>query len=523
MTKNYLRRLIPILAIAATSSSEMIAQSSTKPMCIEVNAGYREYLGDLGSSLFFKKKPDYQGLGINFGYQVKPTIDAVFNFTTGDVGYYTIVPWQIPIYKTPGFRANTIDATLGLRFKLGNLIKKGDDAKLNPYLYAGFGGYYIHSAIRNRVQHITDMGANIQFGGGISYQFTEVWGIRWSWTGNYTMNDRWDGANGNPDNLIHELYRTNDLYSHHAIGITYSFGEGNGDPKVKKFKDEDKDDVWDKLDKCKGTPEKYRDLVDSFGCPLDSDKDSILDADDACPKVWGPRKFNGCPDTDGDGIEDKVDACPTIAGLAAFNGCPDSDGDGVQDKDDQCPKVKGEIAFNGCPDGDGDGVEDRKDKCPTVAGAIAGEGCPDTDGDGVYDNIDKCKDKVGTVENKGCPEIQQAVVERIRQSAAGIFFDVNKDVIQARSYANLDKLVTIMNEFPEATVSIEGHTDSDGDNAKNLTLSQQRADAVKKYLIEHGVAADRLTATGFGETMPILVNGKEDKNKSRRVDFKLKY
>lgn len=521
MTNNYLRKFIPLIAIASTASSGLIAQSSSKPMCLEVNAGYREYLGDLGSSLFFKKKPDYQGVGVNFGYQVKPFLDAVVNFSTGDVGYYTTIPWEIPARKNPGFRANTLDAALGVRFKIGSLFK--EDPRINPYLYTGFGGYYIHSAIRDRVAHITDMGANIQFGGGISFAINETWGLRWSWTGNYTMNDRWDGANGNPDNLIHELYRTNDLYGYHAIGITYSFGQGSG-TEGKKFKDKDQDGVWDKIDLCKNTPEKYRDFVDSLGCPADTDKDSILDADDACPKVWGLKKFNGCPDTDGDGIEDKVDACPDKAGLAAFNGCPDTDGDGVQDKDDQCPTIKGEIAFNGCPDSDGDGVEDRKDKCPTIAGVIAGEGCPDTDGDGVYDNVDRCPSKPGTIENKGCPEIKAAVVEKIKKNAKGIFFEVNKDVIKTSSYSNLDELVTILNEFSEATVTIEGHTDSDGDDAKNLKLSQDRADAVKRYLIEHGVAASRLTAIGFGETQPVMPNNSAaNKALNRRVDFKLNY
>jgi hypothetical protein len=57
---------------------------------------------------------------------------------------------------------------------------------------------------------------------------------------------------------------------------------------------------------CKNTEPKYRRYVDSVGCPADTDKDGILDADDKCPDVAGPAEFKGCPDSDGDGIQDKV-------------------------------------------------------------------------------------------------------------------------------------------------------------------------------------------------------------------------
>ncbi|MDG1099168.1 MAG: hypothetical protein P8O20_07280, partial [Bacteroidia bacterium] len=70
------------------------SQTNENPLSIEVNAGYREYLGDLGSSLFFQNEPIYQGVGVNVGYYLNPLIDAVFNFTAGDVGYRaTVEPW----------------------------------------------------------------------------------------------------------------------------------------------------------------------------------------------------------------------------------------------------------------------------------------------------------------------------------------------------------------------------------------------------------------------------------------------
>lgn len=537
MIKNYLLKSLGALMMIPAIGS-LNAQSTYGNMSIEANVGLREYLGDHGSALFFQRKPDYQGGGINFGYALNPAFDGVFNFTFGDVGFARQYDWRKEPEKYTSFQANTMDITLGTRFKFNNGFILPEEAKISPYIYAGFGGYYVHTTVRWGSQNdinntFTDMGAALQGGLGVSFNLTPSFGLRWSWTATYTMNDRWDGANFSAQTdplaepLVHKLYRTNDMWGYHAIGITYTFGEGSG---PRKPKDKDMDGIPDKYDLCKGTPEKYRNFVDSVGCPADKDKDSIYDADDACPDVWGLRKFNGCPDTDGDGIEDKMDKCPKVAGPAEFDGCPDGDGDGIPDINDECPAVAGLKAYNGCPDSDGDGIEDRKDKCPTKAGTMEGEGCPDSDGDGIFDNKDVCPDKPGVPELKGCPEIKKEVVQQIALAAKGINFETNSDVIKAESFDDLDKLVVLLNTYAEAKVEIQGHTDNTGDKdvtkrkAKNLDLSQRRADSVKKYLESNGVAGERLTSIGYGEEKPIADNKtKAGQAKNRRVDFKLTY
>ncbi len=157
-------------------------------------------------------------------------------------------------------------------------------------------------------------------------------------------------------------------------------------------------------------------------------------------------------------------------------------------------------------------------------GIKEGEGCPDSDGDGVYDHLDVCPATPGTVANKGCPEIKEEVKEQIRLAAKGIFFESGKGVIKAESFTNLDKLASIMNSYEEANVMIEGHTDSQGADAANMTLSQKRADAVKRYLASKGVTESRMTAIGYGETKPVADNGSaEGRALNRRVDFKLVY
>ncbi len=256
----------------------------------------------------------------------------------------------------------------------------------------------------------------------------------------------------------------------------------------------------------------------------DTDGDGIYDRDDACPEVKGLKQFNGCPDTDGDGITDASDSCPDVAGLAALNGCPDTDGDGIADKDDACPDVAGLAALNGCPDTDGDGVADKSDKCPTVKGPRDNSGCPwpDTDGDSVLDKDDKCPEVKGTVANNGCPEVSDDVVKKLNDYAKTILFDTNKATFQKRTYPVLESITAILKEYPSANFAIEGHTDSDGKDAANLSLSQNRAAAVVTYFVENGIAAGRLTSAGFGETQPIDTNKtKAGKANNRRVEVKL--
>jgi outer membrane protein OmpA-like peptidoglycan-associated protein len=81
-----------------------------------------------------------------------------------------------------------------------------------------------------------------------------------------------------------------------------------------------------------------------------------------------------------------------------------------------------------------------------------------------------------------------------------------------------------MNENPTMKIKIEGHTDNAGDDDKNMKLSEDRAAAVKTYLVSKGVSEDRITSEGFGETMPIADNNTAaGKTKNRRVELKVAY
>ncbi len=103
----------------------------------------------------------------------------------------------------------------------------------------------------------------------------------------------------------------------------------------------------------------------------------------------------------------------------------------------------------------------------------------------------------------------------------GIYFDVNSDQIKGESYKTLADIGTMLTDDPALKLSIEGHTDSDGDDASNLDLSKRRAESVKAYLAANAkVDAGRLEAKGHGETKPIDVNTtSEGKANNRRVEL----
>lgn len=227
-------------------------------------------------------------------------------------------------------------------------------------------------------------------------------------------------------------------------------------------------------------------------------------------------------DTDGDGVFDDLDQCPgTPKGVSVdLKGCPlDTDGDGVYDYLDKCADTPAGVAVNadGCPlDSDKDGVLDYLDKCPdTPAGVeVDKDGCPlDVDGDMVYDYKDSC---LGTpngamVNESGC--LTPVILE--------IKFDTGKSIIKGNYFAEIAAFADYLKILGDKKFEIQGHTDNVGLASKNKKLSQKRADALKKYLVEkHEISADRITAVGYGEEKPLADNStKEGRAENRRLQI----
>jgi outer membrane protein OmpA-like peptidoglycan-associated protein len=284
--------------------------------------------------------------------------------------------------------------------------------------------------------------------------------------------------------------------------------------------------------------------------PADRDKDTIVDAQDACPDVPGvaskdPKK-HGCQppkDTDKDTIFDEVDACVTEPGPAnedpKKHGCPpppDKDKDGIIDAEDACVDVPGvadaDAKKNGCPpDKDNDGVLDAQDACVDIPGLKTADpatnGCPgDTDGDTFRDDKDACPNEKGKADpdpkKNGCP-VAVRVTETEIIILQQVQFDTARATIKPVSNALLDEVGAVLKEHPEITkIEVQGHTDNRGGAKMNEKLSQDRANAVMKALVKRGVEAERMTAKGYGPNQPTDTNDTDEgRAKNRRVQFKI--
>jgi len=142
----------------------------------------------------------------------------------------------------------------------------------------------------------------------------------------------------------------------------------------------------------------------------------------------------------------------------------------------------------------------------------------------VNDEEDRCPDVPGTAANHGCPEVPANVNKTIATAAQNISFATGTAKLATKSNASLNRVVAILNENPTVKLSIEGHTDNAGDDAKNQKLSEDRAAAVKAYFISKGISEDRITSEGFGETRPIAANTTAaGRLKNRRVEIKVVY
>ena len=121
----------------------------------------------------------------------------------------------------------------------------------------------------------------------------------------------------------------------------------------------------------------------------------------------------------------------------------------------------------------------------------------------------------------GAPDTRNQLITKGHFSTSGILFDVNSDKIKVESYACIKEIAAVLKENTGIKVLIVGHTDSDGDETKNLDLSKRRANSVKNYLRdEFGVDVSTISTDGKGEAEPIAVNTTpEGKVQNRRVEF----
>ncbi|MES2880782.1 MAG: OmpA family protein, partial [Bacteroidota bacterium] len=126
--------------------------------------------------------------------------------------------------------------------------------------------------------------------------------------------------------------------------------------------------------------------------------------------------------------------------------------------------------------------------------------------------------------NNGCPEVKEEVVARINYAAKNIFFITGSAKLSSKSNAALNEVAKILTDDANLKLSIEGHTDNVGKPDYNMTLSDNRANSVKQYLLKKGIDESRLVSQGFGLTQPVATNKTAaGRAKNRRVEMKLGY
>ena len=233
--------------------------------------------------------------------------------------------------------------------------------------------------------------------------------------------------------------------------------------------DADKDGVADSLDRCVNEAEDKDMFDDTDGCPdFDNDADGFLDPQDKCPLDAEDKDSfqddDGCPekDNDADGINDAQDKCADQP----------EDKDGYQDVD-------------GCPedDNDSDGMVDGKDGCPnepeTINGNTDDDGCPDR-GDALVVVTPSGVEIIEAVQFTGT-SVSKASTNVLNQIGATL-----------RAHQEIVRLKIVV------------HVQPTGDDAKDQERSEKRAAAMRDWLVQWGVAANRLSVMGLGGTKPLV-------------------
>jgi outer membrane protein OmpA-like peptidoglycan-associated protein len=179
-------------------------------------------------------------------------------------------------------------------------------------------------------------------------------------------------------------------------------------------------------------------------------------------------------------------------------------------------------------DTDGDGVLDSSDDCPTVKGVRENNGCPsDKDKDGVIDALDDCPVVAGLKELKGCPPPVVAPAPVVAEVAPRreanldslfdtvVYFRTDKSWIGPMNARKLDRIISLLAEYPFVNVKLQGHTDYRQTEQYNEGLAERRVESVRRYLMKRGVSADRFKGETFSELVPA---SKSDLQLNRRVE-----
>lgn len=388
-----------------------------------------------------------------------------------------------------------------------------------PYLYAGAGALYYE--VRD-VPSLTGLGPGASYspklnnsktpklknwtlnapgGLGMLFKMSDVVSFDINGGYNYTLKQDLDAVNtGKKDGFWTA-----------QAGLTYS-GEGGG-------ADPDHDGLTNDEEKALGTDPHNP----------DTDGDGLSDGDEVKKYHTNPLKA----DTDGDGLSDydeifKYHTDPLN---------PDTDGDGLSDGDEvlkyHTDPLKADTDGDGLSDGDevlkyhtdplkadtdGDGLTDGDEIMKYHTDPLKA----DTDGGGVNDGVEVARGTNPLDPSDDFPKKKEELTVEVGKAIVleGITFKSGSAAILPESEPILEKAYNTLAQNPDVAVEIRGYTDNTGSRARNVKLSQARADAVKSWLVKRGITPMRVTTKGYGPANPIATNATaEGKAKNRRIEF----
>lgn len=373
-----------------------------------------------------------------------------------------------------------------------------------PYLYVGLGAlHYNVTSVPPDVDQNDDYDgwtAHLPYGVGIQYRVAEYWALELSAGSNFTFSDEINPV----------ISDDKDSFASALVGIRYTLGGRDTDP--------DKDSLLTKIEKQIGTNPRNP----------DTDTDGLSDGDEYYTYKTNPLRA----DTDGDGLTDSAE----INTYKTDPNKADTDGDGLSDGDEVIKYKTDPLVTDTDNDGLSDGDEVISHKTDPKVADTDGEGLSDgqevttyktnplkadTDGGSVDDATEIANGTDPLNPDDDVPKKEEVAVQVGEHlTAQNMLFNFGSARILPEAIQILTQALDLLQKYPDLGVEINGYTCNIGPESFNMELSRARAEAVKKWFLEKGIAADRLTAKWHGPDNPVATNDtKEGRKQNRRVEI----
>jgi len=200
-----------------------------------------------------------------------------------------------------------------------------------------------------------------------------------------------------------------------------------------------------------------------------------------------------------------------LAWLGSLAACATNTGTVLDDK-----RAQGAILGTLAGAAAGAAIDDHK----RGRGALIGAAVGGLAGAGVGHYLQKQQQEIDQIPDANVQQQGEALLVAF---PGDVLFDTGSSSLAPGAFARLDQLADTLNRYPDTEVVVKGHTDGSGAESFNLTLSEQRSDAVRRYLIGKGVSPARITSVGFGESLPLATNSTpEGRQQNRRVEVELR-